>query len=143
VFSTVVVASDGSESADQALRAAGSLVHSGGRLVIVHVVEMVGGKGGMVPITADEEEIRRKLVRQASELRADDLMVEVAVHTTRLGGPAAVIAAEAELVGADLIVTGSRGQSPLTQFVVGSVPVRLLHLASCPVLVVPATSGGG
>ena len=38
---------------------------------------------------------------------------------------------------ADLIVTGSRGHTAIAGIVLGSVAQRLLHLADCPVLVVP------
>jgi nucleotide-binding universal stress UspA family protein len=47
---------------------------------------------------------------------------------------AIVDAAAAE--GADLIVVGSRGLSGLPAFLLGSVSSRVLHLATCPVLVV-------
>jgi nucleotide-binding universal stress UspA family protein len=53
------------------------------------------------------------------------------------GGPAHVIADAATKVGADLIVTGSRGHTALAGIMLGSVAQRLLHLAHCPVLVVP------
>jgi nucleotide-binding universal stress UspA family protein len=140
MFNTVVVASDGSANADLAVRVAGSLVQSGGRLIILHVTELVGGKGGVYPALADEDEIRAKLEKQAADLGAGAVSVDVSMVPVRLGGPAAVIAAEVERVNADLVVTGSRGHSPLTHLIVGSVPVRLLHLVHCPVLVVPATA---
>ena len=40
---------------------------------------------------------------------------------------------------ADLIVTGTRGHSPVAGLLVGSVTQRLLHIAKQPILVVPAT----
>jgi nucleotide-binding universal stress UspA family protein len=51
--------------------------------------------------------------------------------------PAHHIAAIAEREAADLIVVGSRGHSTLTQLIVGSVPLRLLHITPCPLLIVP------
>lgn len=44
----------------------------------------------------------------------------------------------AEERGARLIVVGSYGESPLRGAVLGSVPHKLLHLSSVPVLAVPA-----
>ncbi len=37
-----------------------------------------------------------------------------------------------------MIVVGTRGRSPLAGLLAGSVAQRLLHVAPCPVLAVPA-----
>ncbi len=47
-----------------------------------------------------------------------------------------VIVAVADTEKADLIIMGSRGLSDLEGLIVGSVTHRVLHAASCPVLVV-------
>ena len=39
---------------------------------------------------------------------------------------------------ADLIVLGAHGRGPVEQFLLGSVPQRVLHHAPCAVLVVPS-----
>jgi nucleotide-binding universal stress UspA family protein len=54
-----------------------------------------------------------------------------------LGGPAHAIEEIAEKAGADLIVVGTRGHSPVAGLLLGSVTQRLLHIARRPVLVVP------
>jgi nucleotide-binding universal stress UspA family protein len=63
------------------------------------------------------------------------------VHSTITGGPAPVIAEAAAREKADIIVTGTRGHTALAGVIVGSVAQRLLHVAPCPVLVVPAPHG--
>jgi nucleotide-binding universal stress UspA family protein len=54
---------------------------------------------------------------------------------------AKVIADAAKQLEADVIVVGTRGHGPITGLIVGSVTHRLLHLAPCPVLVVPPAKG--
>ena len=51
--------------------------------------------------------------------------------------PAQGIADVASEVGADVIVVGTRGHSPVGGVFAGSVAQRLLQVAPCPVLAVP------
>jgi nucleotide-binding universal stress UspA family protein len=51
--------------------------------------------------------------------------------------PAQSIANLATEVGADMIVVGTRGHSPVGGVFAGSVAQRLLQVAPCPVLAVP------
>jgi nucleotide-binding universal stress UspA family protein len=138
MFKTIIVATDGSVDGDRAVAQAREIAETAGsRVVVVHVTELVGGKGGTVPAAADEEELRSKIDSQVSEMSTAGVPVELVTRSIKLGGPAHTIAEEAEAAGADLIVVGSRGRSALTQIVLGSVPLRLLHIARCPVLIVP------
>lgn len=59
-------------------------------------------------------------------------------HTTHIhvGQPGEVIARLAAELGCDLIVMGNHGLGALAGAVTGSVASRVLHLASCPVLLV-------
>lgn len=59
-------------------------------------------------------------------------------HTTHIhvGQPAEVIARLAGELGCDLIFMGAHGLGALAGMVTGSVACRVLHLASCPVLLV-------
>src|SRR4051812_47091194 len=52
-------------------------------------------------------------------------------------GAAHEIVRVADEEDADVIVAGTRGHTPLGAVLLGSVTQRLLHVASCPVLVVP------
>jgi nucleotide-binding universal stress UspA family protein len=58
------------------------------------------------------------------------------------GGAAHAIAEIAKKQGADLIVAGTRGYGPIAGLLLGSVTHRLLHIAHCPILVVPSTPAG-
>ena len=40
-------------------------------------------------------------------------------------------------------MVGTRGHTPLGGMLLGSVTQRLLHIAPCPVLAVPANGAGG
>ena len=61
------------------------------------------------------------------------------VATTAAGGPAHDIANIARDNGADLIVVGTRGMGVIAGLLLGSVTQRLLQIAPCPVLSVPAS----
>lgn len=60
------------------------------------------------------------------------------IHDSLVAKEADVISDIALGADAGLIVIASRGRGPFTGAVLGSVTQRLLHVASCPVLVVPA-----
>jgi nucleotide-binding universal stress UspA family protein len=139
VFRTIVVATDGSPHGGRALALAESMLREAAtaRLVIVHVVELVGGKGGVYPAAVDEDETEQHIGAEVEKLRADGLDATMVVRSTRLGGPAHEIADVAAEIEADVIIVGTRGRSPVSGFLLGSVPIRLLHVAHRPVLVVP------
>jgi nucleotide-binding universal stress UspA family protein len=52
------------------------------------------------------------------------------------GNPAEVLLSVAAEVKADLIVVGNRGMQGTQRFLLGSVPNRVAHHASCSVLIV-------
>ena len=58
--------------------------------------------------------------------------------TTRveLGDPVDTICEVAKTMKADLVVVGARGHNAAQRFLLGSVSDRVVHHASCPVLVV-------
>jgi nucleotide-binding universal stress UspA family protein len=137
MFDTIVLALDGSAASNKALDYAGTLAkESGGRIVAVHVREIMAGRGAG-PIHVDEDEIQAGIRAQVKRLNDDGINAELQVTSTMTGGPAHVVADAAEKEGADVIVTGTRGHTALAGVLLGSVAQRLLHLAPCPVLVVP------
>lgn len=56
------------------------------------------------------------------------------------GRPATVLIDEARQVGADLIVTGSRGHGPIASLILGSISGELVETAPIPVLVARGSS---
>jgi nucleotide-binding universal stress UspA family protein len=137
MFATLVLALDGSDASDMALECAARLAKEQGSAVrVVHVVELAVGRGGGT-LHLDESGIRAKIEGQVERLCSDGVNAKLEVHPAIAGGPAHVIADVAVRVDADMIVTGTRGKTALAGFFLGSVANRLLHLAHCPVLVVP------
>lgn len=138
MFNTIVVGTDGSTTAQHAFSFAAAMARANhARLVAVHVVEVVGGKGGQYPLHVDEEDLEARLRRSIDELKADGVVAELVIERIITGGPAHVLADVAADVRADVIVVGNRGRTPVSDLLLGNVPTRLLHIAHRPVLVVP------
>jgi nucleotide-binding universal stress UspA family protein len=140
MFETVVLALDGSASADEALECATGLAkQNASSVLVVHVIELtVGRAGGRAPI--NEAEVQAKVEGQVKALNAAGVKAELQVSKVPAGGPAHAIADVAQSAKADLIITGTRGHTVVVGMLLGSVPQRLLHLANCPVLIVPLPS---
>jgi nucleotide-binding universal stress UspA family protein len=136
---TIVVGFDGSPGSERALAAAKQLAQppDGTRIALVHVVEWVGGKGGVYPLAIDEDRIDTEMKTKVEDLRAEGVEAEYLIEHVALGGPAKIIAEAAQRLDADLIVVGKRGHSPIADLLTGSVPSRLIDVAQRPVLVVP------
>ena len=138
MFKKILIGTDGSQGGDRALALARQLADDAhGSLVIVHVIRRIGGKGGLYPELADENNVQVAIEAQAEEARQSGITVETVFKPTDLDGPGDVIADVADSVDADVIVVGNRGHSTLTEMLVGGVALRLLHIAKRPVLVVP------
>lgn len=137
MFNTLVWATDGSVEADAALERAVALLAPGARLIAFHCDQRIhGGRSSGAPLLADEDDRRMKIRGQVAKLRADGIDVELIVDVTHHSA-ADDIAHVAEEHHADAIVCGSRGLGAITGALLGSVTRRLLHVATCPVVVVP------
>ena len=137
MFKTIVLGLDGSDGARRALPFAVELARrDNAKIVIAHIEERILGKGGG-PLHVDEEEVLADIRRQAEELSAQGIDTSVETSDVMLGGPAHSIDEIADKVGADLIVVGTRGDSPVVGLLLGSVTQRLLHIASVPIFAVP------
>jgi nucleotide-binding universal stress UspA family protein len=146
-----LIAYDGSDDSGGALRAAGALL-PGAEAVVVNVRR--------APLSLDDARMARvalsdSVIASAAEkyeraARAEaEAVVERGAALARAAGfeaSSAVRSAEsawrgivdgAVELGADVVVSGSRGQGGLGRAYLGSTSSSLLHHAPCPVLVVP------
>lgn len=144
MFRKIVWATDGSAGADHALGYARELARTqAAELVVVHGEELSSARSSIgYTRRVDEEDLEAKIKRQVAEMVDSGIAVSVKV----IGGhaPAATLIAEvAEEVGADLVVVGTRGHTPLAGLLLGSVTDRLLHTLHCPVLAVPPAAESG
>ncbi|HTP21307.1 MAG TPA: universal stress protein [Solirubrobacteraceae bacterium] len=139
MFKTIVWANDGSEAAENALPLVRELAKEGSATVtIVHVVERVEGIGAVgIPHRADEGEVQAHLRKLAEQLTGEGIKASLEVKGDVGTRPAHAVADVARTTSADLIVMGTRGHSAIGGLIIGSVTTRLLHIAPCPVLVVP------
>jgi nucleotide-binding universal stress UspA family protein len=133
-FRRIAVAHDGTPEAKAAQHHAEALARlSGATIEILTVLAppvAIPGGTGYAPVEPPNPE---RIVNEA--IHAVD--VELAATGRRLDGPPAATLAEACSEGADLLVVGSRGYGPVMRVLLGSVSTQLVHMAPCPVLVVP------
>ena len=139
---SIVVGTDGSETAERALHEAADLAKSmGACLHIVSAYEPVGGAhvgGGDTPersswMVGPDTQVDSVLENAAGELHTEGM--EVQRHARR-GDPADVLLKVAEEQDADLIVVGNRRMTGAKRFLLGSVPNKISHHAPCSVLIV-------
>ena len=139
MFKTIVWATDGSDAADAALPYVQGLAEGEGhQLMVVHSKELLRGRAGGYPMYANEDELLAKIRRQADELRSEGLDVTLRIEAGAAPGAAHMIADAARSFDANVIVVGTRGHTAIGGLLLGSVTQRLLHIASCPVLAIPA-----
>lgn len=140
-YTTIVVGTDGSETAERAVEQAAELAAADeARLVVVTAFERQDDaaddrvpddvKWMLTDSNAAETHARhgRELAHQAG---ATDVVVQ-AVD----GAPAEMLIDTAETFNADLIMVGSVGLTASAHFLLGSVASTVLHHAPCDVLVV-------
>jgi nucleotide-binding universal stress UspA family protein len=139
MFQTVIWATDGSTTAERALPTAVDLAaQTDGTLLVVHADEHLGGRGGGVHVIANEEDLQRELVAKVDDLVTSGIHATFHVLHGLNKDPADLIATFAEEADADVIVVGTRGHGRVAGMLLGSVTQRLLHVAPCPIVAVPA-----
>ncbi len=141
-MNTILLATDGSPSAEAATTEAIELCADTGRplrVVVVWRIPAVAGYGyapvTVVPELADAEREHAERVGEEAVSRAHAAGVS-ATFELRQGDAADEICVAAENLGASLIVSGAHGWGAIRRAVFGSVSTHVLHEAPCPVLVV-------
>jgi nucleotide-binding universal stress UspA family protein len=147
MFSRIVVGTDGSDTAKQAVREATELAkRTGASLDVVSAFDPVKGsrlREERLEAPSDieyavnpQEDVNAILAEAEKEITG----AGVGVRTfARQGEPADAILDIAEEEGADLIIVGNKGMTGAKRFLLGSVPNKVSHHAPCSVLIVQTT----
>ena len=144
----VLVATDGSPTAEKALVTAIELAKLlDTELVVVTAWDIPYPIVGFAPAVVNgelskpcQDEARKAAFDAAA--RAEEAGVEARAVVLR-GFPVEEICAAAEKFAPRFLVIGSHGWGPVKRALFGSVSTGVLHHASCPVVVVPATEVAG
>ena len=147
MFKRIVVGTDGSETAAEAVRQAIDLAKlTGATLSLVSAYAPVSGRrvqAEQSEAPADvqyeigpREDVNFVLDAAAAEARKDG--IEVQTHPIE-GDPADAILNVAEETKADLIVVGNKGMTGARRYLLGSVPNNVSHHAPCSVIIVRTT----
>ena len=144
----IVVGTDGSDTANSAVKRASVLARqTGGKLALVSAYKpMTGARvAGADSAGSDAQawagglsESRVEAILRDATSIAKAEGVEVETHT-RKGDPADAILDVAEERHADLIVVGNKGMTGARRYLLGSVPNKVTHHAPCSVMVVRTT----
>ncbi|HEV8238624.1 MAG TPA: universal stress protein [Thermoanaerobaculia bacterium] len=137
---TVLVATDFSPTADAAVQWGSELARArGGRLVLVHAVDVHGPLTDFLPSPAElDEQVRTaaaaRLEEAAAAVRAQGGNVESRLET---GVASQAVVRAAGEIAPDLVVQGSRGLTPgLAHLLLGSTAQRIVQHSPRPVLTV-------
>jgi len=147
VFKSIVVGTDGSDTAAEAVRQAVELARAvGAKLELVSAYEPVSSQRLRAEQRDAPEDLQwainpREDVEATLEAAAEvarEAGVEVDIYP-RQGDPADAILDVAEERGADVIVVGNKGMTGAKRFLLGSVPNKVSHHAPCSVLIIRTT----
>jgi nucleotide-binding universal stress UspA family protein len=143
----IVVGTDGSETASNAVRQAVDLAKAmDATLYVVSAfvpAEPMGERVEAAEVPADVQHTTgpRQGVNQVLDAAAGEAEKAgvKAESRPREGDPADALLDVAEEVGADLIVVGNKGMTGAKRFLLGSVPNKVSHHAPCGVYIVRTT----
>ena len=143
----IVVGTDGSETASEAVKQAADLAKATG--AVLHVVsayepvprdrlreESAEVPGDVAHSVGPREDVNQVL--DGAARTAKQAGVETQTHR-REGEPADALLDVAEEVKADVIVVGNKGMTGAKRFLLGSVPNKVSHHSPCGVWIVRTT----
>jgi len=147
MFDRIVVGTDGSETATEAVKTAIELARlAKSKLEIVSAYEPIpqqrlkdesqGISGDVAYSVNPREDVQLILDKAAAD--AKKAKVDVVTHP-REGDPADAILDVAEENDADLVLIGNKGMTGARRFLLGSVPNKISHHAPCDVWIVKTT----
>jgi nucleotide-binding universal stress UspA family protein len=147
MFERIVVGTDGSDTAKEAVKTAVELAKlSDAKLEIVSAYEPVpqsrlreegeGISGDVSHAVGPREDVQFVLDQAAGIAKQEK--VDVVTHP-REGDPADAILDVAEENNADLVLVGNKGMTGARRFLLGSVPNKISHHAPCDVWIVKTT----
>ena len=148
MYGAIVVGTDGSDTAREAVRQAGELAKVlGSRILLVSAYEPVPEsrlRQERTELPEDvswlvnpREDVQGVLDEEAERVTAGG--IDDVETFAREGDPADAILDVAEEKGADLIVVGNKGMTGARRFLLGSVPNKVSHHAPCNVMIVRTT----
>lgn len=146
-YQSIVVGTDGSDTARKAVEQAAELAKQGGGEL--HIVmsaatvpeqrlrsERAGAPDDVAHTVNPNEDTEAELKEAAEPYQSTGIRV----HThPKSGDPADAIIDVAESNRADLIVVGNKGMTGAKRFFLGAVPNKISHHAPCSVLIVRTT----
>jgi nucleotide-binding universal stress UspA family protein len=147
MFKSIVVGTDGSDTATEAVREAIGLANAlGAKLELVSAYEPVPAQRLAEERRNAPEDLQWAInpredvdaTLEAAAAPAREAGVEVDLYA-RQGDPADAILDVAEELKADLIIVGNKGMTGAKRFLLGSVPNKVSHHAPCSVLIIRTT----
>jgi len=147
MFNSIVIGTDGSDTAGEAVRQASELARAvGASIHLVSAYEPVSNQrqreerqeapGDLEWMVNAREDVEATLREASGSL--EDAGVSVDTYA-REGDPADAILDVAEEKTADLIVVGNKGMTGAKRFLLGSVPNKISHHAPCSVMIIRTT----
>jgi nucleotide-binding universal stress UspA family protein len=147
LFSRIVVGTDGSDTAKQAVREATELAkQTGASLYVVSAYDPVPASrlreerlqapSDIEHAVNPQEDVNAILTEAETEISGAGVPVRT---FPRQGEAADAILDVAEEEGADLIIVGNKGMTGAKRFLLGSVPNKVSHHAPSSVLIVRTT----
>ena len=137
MFSKILVAIDGSESARKAFTTSIYLSSlSKCRIDVIHVVSCEFGGDSAASLELVED-LKIKANSMLEEYKKDALENGIKPKfMLEIGDPANMITEIVNSKDYDLVVLGTRGMSVFKELFLGSVSTKVMHHAKCPVMVV-------